>query len=84
MWVIGCDFHPSFQRIALLNQAKGEYRRLRLEHRSGAAVGFYRGLAGQQVRVGMEATGSIRWFERLLGELGFQLWVGDPARIRTR
>src|SRR6185437_8938813 len=31
----------------------------------------------------MEATGSIRWFERLLGELGFQLWVGDPARIRA-
>ena len=70
MWVIGCDFHPSFQRIALLNQAKGEYRRLRLEHRSGAAVGFYRGLAGQQVRVGMDA-GSVRWCERLLQELDF-------------
>ena len=29
---------------------------------------FYRGLAavGQQVRVGMEASGHARWFERLL------------------
>ncbi len=83
MWIIGCDYHPSFQQIALVNQATGEYRRLRLEHKGGEAEHFYRGLAGRQVRVGMEATGSIRWFERLLQELGFQLWVGDPARIRA-
>ncbi len=83
MWIIGCDFHPSFQQIALMNQGTGEYRRLRLEHKGGEAERFYRDLAGQQVRVGVEATGSIRWFERLLKELGFELWVGDPARIRA-
>ncbi len=83
MWIIGCDFHPSFQQIALMNQATGEYRRLRLEHKGGEAESFYRSLAGQQVRVGVEATGSMRWFERLLQESGFQLWVGDPARIRA-
>jgi transposase len=32
----------------------------------------------------MEATGHARWFERLLRELGFELWVGDPARIRAK
>jgi transposase len=83
MWIIGCDFHPSFQQIALVNEASGEYRRLRLEHKGGEAERFYRSLVGQQVRVGMEATGSTRWFERLLGELKFELWVGDPARIRA-
>jgi transposase len=83
MWIIGCDFHPSFQQIALVNQGSGEYRRLRLEHKGGEAERFYRSLAGQQVRVGMEATGSTRWFERLLGELKLELWVGDPARIRS-
>jgi len=31
------------------------------------------------VRVGMEATGYSRWFERLLAELGFEVWIGDPA-----
>jgi hypothetical protein len=31
------------------------------------------------VRVGMEVTGYSRWFERLLAELGFELWIGDPA-----
>jgi transposase len=27
------------------------------------------------VRVGMEATGHARWFERSLAELGFELWI---------
>jgi len=36
------------------------------------------------VRVGLEATGYSRWFERLLAELGFEVWIGDPAEIRTR
>jgi transposase len=36
------------------------------------------------VRVGMEATGHARWFERLLAELGFELWIGHPAEIKTK
>jgi transposase len=36
------------------------------------------------VRVGMEATGYARWFERLLAELGFELWIGDPAEIKAK
>jgi len=32
----------------------------------------------------MEATGYARWFERLLAELGFELWIGDPAVIKTK
>jgi transposase len=36
------------------------------------------------VRVGMEATGYSRWFERLLAELGFELWMGDPAEIQAK
>jgi hypothetical protein len=31
------------------------------------------------VRVGMEATGYAFWFERLLAELNFELWVGEAA-----
>jgi transposase len=33
--------------------------------------------------VGIEATGYTRWFERMLGEMGHELWVGDAARIRA-
>ena len=36
------------------------------------------------VRVGMEASGHARWFERLLIELQFELWIGDAAEIRTK
>ena len=35
------------------------------------------------MRVGIEATAHSRWFERLLAELGFELWVGDAAEIRA-
>ena len=31
----------------------------------------------------IEATGHARWFERLLAELKFELWIGDPARIKA-
>src|SRR5262249_38993467 len=37
-----------------------------------------------KVRVGMEASGHARWFERLLAELNFELWIGDAAEIRTK
>ena len=46
------------------------------------AVEFYRQLPGP-VRVGMEAIGNSLWFERLLAELGHELWIGDAARIRA-
>jgi transposase len=83
MWIIGCDYHAGFQQVAYVNQATGEYGSRRLEHKSGEAERFYRDLAGAGVRVGVEATGGTRWLERLLAELGHELWVGDPARIRA-
>jgi transposase len=32
----------------------------------------------------MEATGYSRWFERLLAELGIEIGMGDPAKIKTK
>src|SRR5207247_1564417 len=31
----------------------------------------------------MEACGHYPWFERLLAELGVELWLGDAAKIRA-
>ena len=31
----------------------------------------------------MEACGQYPWFERLLEELGIELWVGDAAKVRA-
>lgn len=86
MLIIGLDYHPSFQQIALVDTETGECGERRLMHSDGAAEGFYRGLKQSevQVRVGMEATGHARWFERLVAELGFELWIGDPARIKAK
>ncbi len=35
MWIIGCDYHPSFQQIAFVNLATGERGSRRLEHKGG-------------------------------------------------
>jgi transposase len=83
MLIIGCDFHPGFQQVAIFDNRTGEYQEKRLAHRE-EAEGFYRTLAGQQVRVGMEACGHYPWFERLLAEWGYELWLGDAAEIRAR
>jgi transposase len=57
----------------------------RLRHRQDAEV-FYRELKERNVsvRVGMEASGQARWFERLLAEVQFELWVGDAAEMRAK
>ena len=82
MKIIGCDFHPSFQQISMLDLETGEYTRKKLLHAAGEAAEFYRSLQGE-VRVGIEATGSTRWFERLLEDLGQELVMGDAAKIRA-
>jgi len=85
MMIIGCDYHPGFQQIAFVDTETGEIQERRLEHREEAEK-FYRDLAaqGMKVRVGMEASGHARWFERLLSELQCELWIGDAAEISAR
>jgi len=83
MLIIGCDFHPGFQQVAIFDNLTGEIQEKRLQHRAEAEQ-FYRGLAGQEVRVGMEACGHYPWFERLLAELGLRVVVrrcGESASV---
>jgi transposase len=83
--IIGCDYHPGVQQIAFVDTDTGELQVRRLQHREEAEK-CYRELAAQRmkVRVGMEASGHARWFERLLAELNFELWIGDAAVIRAK
>ena len=85
MVIIGCDYHPGFQQIAFMDSESGEWNERRLGHREEAEQ-FYRDLKvrGVKVCVGMEASGHARWFERLLGELQFELHIGDAAEIRSK
>src|SRR5438067_9678479 len=85
MLIIGCDYHPGFQQIALVDTETGELEERRLAHREEAEQ-FYQELKQRNVavRVGMESSGHSRWFERLLRQLEFELWIGDAAEIRTK
>jgi transposase len=85
MLIIGCDYHPGFQQIAYVDTETGELQERRLRHPEEAEK-FYRDLWERKlrVRVGMEASGHARWFERLLAELSFELWIGDAAEINAK
>jgi transposase len=87
MVIIGCDYHPGFQQIAFVNTDTREFAERRLEHREEAEK-FYGdlGTQGAKVRVGMEASGHARWFERLLLEARFcteAIRVQSIRRSRT-
>ena len=85
MIIIGVDFHPEFQQIALVDTEPESFKE-RTTASSRRSRSFYRTVTGQgkAVRVGMEASGHGRWFERLMGELQIELWIGDAAEIRTK
>src|SRR5215470_3417192 len=79
MKYIGCDFHPSFQQMAMLDMGTGELVERRLLHAEEARA-FYEGLRGPVV-VGIEASGNTHWFESLLRRCQHELWIGDAAEI---
>ena len=85
MIIIGVDYHPGFQQIAFVDTDTGSCRNgdwsTARKRKSSIAISAAQGL---KVRVGMEASGHARWFERLLAELQFELWIGDAAEIRTK
>ena len=85
MIIIGSDFHPEFQQIAFVDTDTGDCGERQLKDPEKAEK-FYPDLAtrGAEVRVGMEASGHARWFERLLAKLNFELWIGDAAGIRAK
>jgi transposase len=76
---------PKVREKDFLDTETGETGERRLSYNDGEAERFYRDIQRRQVkvRVGIEATGHARWFERLLAELKFELWIGDPAKIKA-
>ena len=82
MWIIGCDFHGRYQQVAAMNQETGEVIERRLSHETKEAEGFYQSLP-RGACIGMEASCTAQWFERLLDRCGHRLQVGDPATIRA-
>jgi transposase len=82
MIIIGCDFHSSFQQIAVLDTESGECEERKLMHATGEAEQFYRRLGAPSL-VGMESVGNSQWFVQLLERLGHEVRIGDAAQIRA-
>jgi transposase len=82
MHIVGCDFHPGWQQVAVLDTETGEIQEHKLENGSGEAERFYKRLSAPAL-IGLEASGNSQWFEDLLQGLGHEVWVGDAAQIRA-
>jgi len=82
MTIVGCDFHPGWQQVAVFDAVTGEIQELKLVNADGEAERFYRRLTAPAL-VGFEACGNTQWFEDLLDRLGHEVWIGDAAAIRA-
>lgn len=82
MIIVGCDFHPSYQQVAMLDTETGRTEDHKLMHATGEAERFYRAVALPAL-VGIEAVGNDQWFVCLLQKLGHEVWIGDASQIRA-
>lgn len=82
MWIIGCDWHTRYQQIAAMVTTTGELMVRRVEHGRRQVEQVYAALP-RPARIGIEATGTTQWFERLLARLGHEPRVDDAAAIRA-
>jgi transposase len=81
---IGVDFHARQQTISYLTTEEGEIRQQELDHGEPVKMRkFYEQFAGQPVVVGFESSGYAVWFEELLEELGYEIWIGHATAIRS-
>ena len=81
---IGVDFHPYEQSVAFADDHDGEIGYRRFLHSDKQSIkAFYRKL-GQAAVIGVEATGCLWWFEKLLATNGQKLLIGDPRMISER
>ncbi|MFN0277241.1 MAG: IS110 family transposase [Pyrinomonadaceae bacterium] len=79
---IGVDFHPYEQTVAYVDENDGEIRHRQFRHTDKAAIKTFYNKKGTDAVIGVEATGSLWWFERLLASNGQKLLIGDPRLIR--
>jgi len=82
MLIVGCDFHPSWQQVAVFDPSSGEIEAHRLVNGTGEAERFYQQLPVPSL-IGVEACGNCEWFLQLVEGLGHEVWVGDATQIRA-
>src|SRR5499433_1044417 len=81
---IGVDFHARQQTICYLKTETGELVFCELKHEDKEQVRAFYAEFPEPVIVGLEASGYSPWFERLLEQLGCEVWLGHATEIRRR
>jgi len=79
---IGVDYHPYSQVVAYCDQLNGEIIYKMLDHSNKKLVREFYGSFPKGAVVGVEATGSMLWFERMIESMSLKLKVGNPRLIR--
>jgi hypothetical protein len=80
MRIIGCDLHARQQTMAMLDTATGEVVSMTLKHERNNVPKFHSSLPCP-VRVGIEATGPMKWFVNLM-EKSWELNAWSVIRHR--
>ena len=78
---IGVDFHPYQQTIAFVDK-NGEIKTRQFYHADKVSLRKFYQQFPKGTMVGVEASGSFRWFEKMLFELQIELRIGNPGLIR--
>ena len=79
---IGVDFHPYQQTMAYCDFSTGELKIRSLKQSDKEQLRrFYQQFPAPAV-IGVEATGGLEWFEKMLAEIGHKMIVGNPRLIR--
>lgn len=79
---IGVDYHRYQQTIAYWETGDDEIKYRQFLHSDKAALKRFYGGLGRGSVIGVEATGSLQWFERMLFDNGIELLIGNPRLIR--
>ena len=77
----GVDFHARVQTVAYCNSEDGEIHLQEFQHFKDDIRSFYGQFPGHKI-VGLEASGYSEWFERLLEDMGCEVWLGHATAIR--
>lgn len=81
---IGVDYHPYQQTVAFCEDKDGEVKYRQFLHSDKQSLKEFYGRYGKDAVIGVEATGSLQWFERMLFDNGMELLIGNPRLIRRQ
>jgi transposase len=79
---IGIDFHPYQHTVAFCDDLDGVIKYRQFLHSDKKSIKQFYRICSSETVLGVEATGSLEWFQKLLRSLNLNLKVGNPRLIR--